>query len=48
MRARGLPEKEAHALLIQAFVGEAIESIASDALREVAIATAQRWLEARA
>ncbi|MES5488867.1 Fe-S cluster assembly protein SufD [Bradyrhizobium sp. INPA03-11B] len=48
MRARGLPEKEAQALLIQAFVGEAIESIASDALREVAIATAKRWLEARA
>ncbi|MGY3482520.1 Fe-S cluster assembly protein SufD [Bradyrhizobium sp. USDA 4011] len=48
MRARGLPEKEAQALLIQAFVGEAIESIASDALREVAIATAQRWLQARA
>ncbi|QIG91783.1 MULTISPECIES: Fe-S cluster assembly protein SufD [unclassified Bradyrhizobium] len=48
MRARGLPEKEAQALLIQAFVGEAIETIASDALREVAIATAQRWLQARA
>ncbi|MCA6113666.1 Fe-S cluster assembly protein SufD [Bradyrhizobium sp. WSM 1738] len=48
MRARGLPEKEAQALLIQAFVGEAIESIASDDLREVAIAAARRWLEARA
>ncbi|MGY4478986.1 Fe-S cluster assembly protein SufD [Bradyrhizobium sp. USDA 3364] len=48
MRARGLPEKEAQALLIQAFVGEAIETIASDALREVAIAAARRWLEARA
>ncbi|QPF87881.1 Fe-S cluster assembly protein SufD [Bradyrhizobium genosp. L] len=48
MRARGLPEKEAQALLIQAFVGEAIETIASDDLREVAIATARRWLEARA
>lgn len=48
MRARGLPEKEAQALLIQAFVGEAIESIVSDALREVAIAAARRWLEARA
>jgi Fe-S cluster assembly protein SufD len=47
LRARGLSEKEAQALLIQAFVGEAIESIASDALREVAITTAQRWLEAR-
>ena len=47
LRARGLSEKEAQALLIQAFVGEAIESIASDALREVAISTVQRWLEAR-
>jgi Fe-S cluster assembly protein SufD len=47
LRARGLSEKEAQALLIQAFVGEAIESIASDALRELAIATAQRWLAAR-
>lgn len=48
LRARGLPEKEAQALLIQAFVGEAIESIASDALREIATATAERWLGARA
>ncbi|MBR0753894.1 Fe-S cluster assembly protein SufD [Bradyrhizobium jicamae] len=48
LRARGLPEKDAQALLIQAFVGEAIEQIASDELREFAILTAQRWLEARA
>ena len=48
LRARGLSEKEAQALLIQAFVGEAIESIVNDGLRELAIATAQRWLEARA
>jgi Fe-S cluster assembly protein SufD len=47
LRARGLSEKEAQALLIQAFVGEAIESIASDDLRELAISTAQRWLAAR-
>jgi Fe-S cluster assembly protein SufD len=47
LRARGLSEKEAQALLIQAFVGEAIESIANDALRELVIAAAQRWLEAR-
>jgi Fe-S cluster assembly protein SufD len=47
LRARGLSEKEAQALLIQAFVGEAIESISSDALRELAISTAQRWLAAR-
>jgi Fe-S cluster assembly protein SufD len=47
LRARGLSEKEAQALLIQAFVGEAIESIANDDLREIAVASAQRWLEAR-
>jgi Fe-S cluster assembly protein SufD len=47
LRARGLSEKEAQALLIQAFVGEAIESIANDALRELAIAAAERWLAAR-
>jgi Fe-S cluster assembly protein SufD len=48
LRARGLPEKEAQALLIQAFVGEAIEGIANDDLREAAMATAQHWLESRA
>jgi Fe-S cluster assembly protein SufD len=47
LRARGLSEKEAQALLIQAFVGEAIESIMNDGLRELAIAAARRWLEAR-
>jgi Fe-S cluster assembly protein SufD len=48
LRARGLSEKQAQALLIQAFVGEAIESIVNDDLRELAINAAQRWLEARA
>jgi len=47
LRARGLSEKEAQALLIQAFVGEAIESIANDVLRELVISAAQRWLAAR-
>jgi Fe-S cluster assembly protein SufD len=47
LRARGLSEKEAQALLIQAFVGEAIESIANDALRDFATSVAQRWLAAR-
>jgi Fe-S cluster assembly protein SufD len=47
LRARGLPEKEAQALLIQAFVGEAIEEIADDGLREHVIGLAERWLEAR-
>jgi Fe-S cluster assembly protein SufD len=48
LRARGLPEKQAQALLIQAFVGEAIETIENDDLREHVVATAQAWLEARA
>jgi Fe-S cluster assembly protein SufD len=47
LRARGLPEKEAQALLIAAFVGEAIESIVDDNLRDIAIAAAERWLAAR-
>ncbi len=47
LRARGLPEKEAQALLVEAFVGEAIESIQNDDLRDIAIAAAQRWLAAR-
>ena len=32
--SRGIPEKEAEALLIQAFVGEAIEEIAHEGIRE--------------
>jgi len=48
LRARGLSEKEAQALLIQAFVGEAIEQIGNDELREFASSLAQHWLEARA
>jgi Fe-S cluster assembly protein SufD len=47
LRARGLSETEAQALLIQAFVGEAIESVVDDRLRELAISAAQRWLAAR-
>ena len=47
LRARGLSEKEAQALLIQAFVGEAIEQIANDDLRGLAISAAERWLAAR-
>jgi Fe-S cluster assembly protein SufD len=47
LRARGLSEKDAQALLIQAFVGEAIESITNDTLRDLAISAARRWLEAR-
>lgn len=47
LRARGLPEAEAQALLIQAFVGEAIESIRDDGPREAASAAAARYLAGR-
>jgi Fe-S cluster assembly protein SufD len=47
LRARGLTEKQAQALLIQAFVGEAIEAIEDESLRERVIDAAQAWLEAR-
>ncbi len=47
LRARGLPEREAQAVLIQAFVGEAIETIVDDGLREAAENLAERWLKAR-
>ena len=46
LRARGLPEKDAQALLIQAFLGEAIEQITNEDLRELVAARAERWLEA--
>ncbi|WP_407174106.1 Fe-S cluster assembly protein SufD [Bradyrhizobium sp. STM 3562] len=47
LRARGLSEKDAQALLIQAFLGEAIEEIADESLREFVMAQAERWLEVR-
>jgi Fe-S cluster assembly protein SufD len=47
LRARGLSAKDAQALLIQAFLGEAIEEIADDNLRDFVTRQAERWLEAR-
>jgi Fe-S cluster assembly protein SufD len=47
LRARGIPEKEAEALLIQAFIGEVVETIAQESVREPLMAAAVKWLEAR-
>ena len=47
LRARGIPEKEAEALLIQAFVGEAVEAIEHEGLRDALMDAAPTWLEAR-
>lgn len=46
--ARGIPRKEAEALLIQSFVAEPIETVAHEGLREALLARAADWLKARA
>jgi Fe-S cluster assembly protein SufD len=47
LRARGIPAHEAEALLIQAFVGEALETIERDDLRGALADAAAAWLQAR-
>jgi Fe-S cluster assembly protein SufD len=47
LMARGIPDKEAEALLIQSFVGEAIETIAHEGVRADLMFAAIRWLGAR-
>jgi FeS assembly protein SufD len=44
LEARGIPEAEARALLIQAFVGEAIEQIEHEDLRDALNAASAEWL----
>ena len=47
LKARGIPQNEAEALLIQAFVGDAIEGIEHAGLREALIEAVAAWLKAR-
>jgi Fe-S cluster assembly protein SufD len=47
LRARGIAPPEAEALLIQAFVGEAVERIEHAGLRDALMEQVARWLEAR-
>ena len=47
LKARGIPAREAEALLIQAFIGEAVEGIEHAGLREVLMEAAVAWLKAR-
>ncbi len=44
LKSRGIPEAEAKAMLIAAFVGEAFDGIAHDGLREALADFAERWL----
>jgi Fe-S cluster assembly protein SufD len=47
LRARGIPAKEAEALLIQAFVGEAVEGIEHAGLRDALMDQVVAWLGTR-
>lgn len=45
--ARGIPAKEAEALLVQGFVGEAVDVIAHDGLKSAVMDATAAWLTAR-
>ncbi len=45
LRARGIPEPQARALLIEAFIGEALEKIERDDVREAFSALTSSWLK---
>ncbi|HVY00648.1 MAG TPA: Fe-S cluster assembly protein SufD [Pseudorhodoplanes sp.] len=47
LKARGIPQKEAEALMIQAFVGEAAEGIQHESVREVVMERTRQWLAER-
>jgi Fe-S cluster assembly protein SufD len=47
LMSRGIHAKEAEALLIQAFIGETVEEIAHEGIREALMFAAIRWLGAR-
>lgn len=47
LRARGIPQKEAEALMVEAFVGDVVEAVESEALRETLMDLARAWLAAR-
>jgi len=47
LKARGLPHAEAESLLIQAFIGEAIEMVGHEEAREELISLTSHWLKKR-
>ena len=42
--SRGIPQNEARALLIESFIGEAIDKVANDEIRAALMAYAVEWL----
>jgi Fe-S cluster assembly protein SufD len=47
LKARGIPTKEAEALLVQAFIGEAVDAVEPEGLRDALMDAAAAWLGAR-
>jgi Fe-S cluster assembly protein SufD len=47
LMARGLPKAQAEALLIEAFVGEAIDEVANEAIQDLLRNSVSQWLSAR-
>jgi Fe-S cluster assembly protein SufD len=47
LKARGIPTKEAEALLVQAFIGEAVDAVEPEGLRDALMDAAVAWLGAR-
>ncbi len=47
LMSRGIDDKQAEALLIQAFIGETIEEVVHEGFREALMAAALQWLESR-
>lgn len=48
LRARGIPEAEARALLIEAFLGEALESLENESIRACVAVAVSDWLATHA
>jgi Fe-S cluster assembly protein SufD len=48
LMSRGVPEAEAEALLVQAFIGEVIEEIEHEGIRQALMFEALKWLGSRA
>ena len=48
LKARGIPQKEAEALMVEAFIGEAVEAVGNETVREALMEISRAWLKARA
>jgi Fe-S cluster assembly protein SufD len=48
LRSRGIPDQEARAMLVRAFLAEALDPIAHDAVRAALEAAVERWWERQA